>query len=257
MTSKTFGSDGMPVICLFGVAVHEVCLTLMMTSISHPLIFTILLMCDVLENTFCLWSLSRSLNQIKSNKVVPCIETNASSHQRTTSTTRSSSVYNLVRDFDSSISEQERKGVSLFITATLLQRELIETFVPIQAMGIISMLYNLDVKSNALVSRWTSYNEYHRTIMYMGIDFGVEIVVFVLTIVTLRSIFPDVSAWRVLSGLLKMHFYPMVMCMYAGWYFALLLQSTHLGMDTTFRFSWLECGGKENSTWLGGFDWEC
>ncbi|MDC3321367.1 hypothetical protein OAV88_02080, partial [bacterium] len=82
-------------------------------------------------------------------------------------------------------------------------------------------------------------------------------VVFVLTIMMLRKILPDVSAWRVLSGLLKMHMYPMVMGMYAAWYVALLFQSTHFGMDTTFRFSWLECNGKENSTWLGGFEWEC
>ena len=42
MTSKSFGSDGMPVICLLGVGMHEICLTLMMTSISHPLIFGML-----------------------------------------------------------------------------------------------------------------------------------------------------------------------------------------------------------------------
>jgi hypothetical protein len=259
MTSKTFGSDGMPVICLFGVGMHEVCLTLMMTSISHPLIFAMLVLCDVVENTYCLWSLHRTMNIAKNNnKIVPQEDDNELSSRRKTLTIRSSSVYNLVQDLDQSTSKQERQGTALFIAATLLQREMIETFVPIQAMGIISILHKLNVKSNSVVSSWTSNDEYEQTMMYMSIDLGVEIVVFVLTIVTLRMILPNVSAWRVLSGLLKMHFYPMAMYMYAVWYFSLLFQSTQFGMDMTFRFSWLECGGgKENSTWLGGFDWEC
>ena len=257
MTSKSFGSDGMPVICLAGVGMHEVCLTLMMTSISHPLIFAMLILCDVLENAYCLWSLHRTMNIAKSNKIVPQDDDESTSSHRKTLTKRSSSVYNLVRDLDHSTSMQERQGTALFIAATLLQREMIETFVPIQAIGIISVLHKLNVKSNSVVSSWTSNDEYEQTMMYMGIDLGVEMVVFVLTIMMLRKILPDVSAWRVLSGLLKMHMYPMAMFMYTAWYVAILIQSTHLGMDTTFRFSWLECNGKENSTWLGGFEWEC
>ena len=35
-------------------------------------------------------------------------------------------------------------------------------------------------------------------------------------------------------------------------------QSTYAGMDMTMRrFDWLRCKGAENSTWLGGFEWEC
>jgi hypothetical protein len=248
----------MPAICLFGVGVHEVCLTLMMTSISHPLIFGMLVLCDVVENTYCLWSLYQTMNIAKNNnKIVPQEDDDELSSRRKTLTIRSSSVYNLVRDLDHSTSKEERDGTALFIASTLLQREMIETFVPIQAMGIISVLHKLNVKSNSVVSSWISNNEYEQTMMYMGIDLGVEIVVFVLTVMTLRKILPDVSAWRVLSGLLKMHFYPMSMYMYAAWYLALLFQSTQFGMDTTFRFTWLKCGGKENSTWIGGFDWEC
>jgi len=192
----------------------------------------------------------------KSNKIVPR-DDNELSSRRKTLTKRSSSVYNLIRDLDHNTSKHERQGTALFIAATLLQREMIETFVPIQAMGIISILHKLNVKSNSVVSSWISNNEYEQTMMYMGIDLGVEIVVFVLTAMTLRKILPDVSAWRVLSGLLKMHFYPMAIYMYAAWYYTVLIQSTQLGMDTTFRFTWLKCGGKENSTWIGGFDWEC
>ena len=255
MTSKTFGSDGMPVICMGGVGMHEICLTLMMTSISHPLIFGMLVLCDVVENAYCLWSLYRTMNIAKSNKIVP--QDDELSLQRKTLTKRSSSVYNLIRDLDHNTSKHERQGTALFIAATLLQREMIETFVPIQAMGIISILHKFNVKSNSVVSSWTSNDEYQQTMTYIGVDLGVEIVVFVFTIVTLRKILPDVSAWRVLSGLLKMHLYPMAIYMCSAWYFALLFQSTHFGMDTSFRFSWLECNGKTNSTWLGGFDWEC
>jgi hypothetical protein len=255
MTSKTFGSDGLPVICCGGVALHEVTLTLMMTSISHPSIFGMLILCDVVENAYCLWSLHQTMNIAKSKKIVPQDEEMSS--QRKTLTERSSSVYSLVRDLDHSTSKQERQGTALFIAATLLQREMIETFVPIQAMGIISVLHKLNVKSNSVVSSWTSNDEYEQTMMYMGIDLGVEILVFMLTILILSNVLISVSAWRVLSGLLKMHLYPMAMCIFLAWYGPLLFQSTHFGMDMTFRFSWLKCGGKENSTWLGGFDWEC
>ena len=124
-------------------------------------------------------------------------------------------------------------------------------------MGIISILYSLDVKSNSVVSRWESIDEYNQTMMYMGIDLGVEIVVFVFTILVLKKISPDVSAWRVLSGLLKMHMYPMILTMCLAWYVSLVFQCTPFGMDTTFRFSWIKCNGNENSTWIGGFDWKC
>ena len=234
----------------------------MMTSISHPLIFGILVLCDVLENAFCLWSLHRTMSGLstRSNKIAPEQkeeDENVLYSNRKTLTKRSTSVYNLMKDLDATTSTQEREGTALFIAATLLQREMIETLVPIQAMGIISFLYSLDVKSNSVVSRWESVDEYNQTMMYMGIDLGVELLVFAMTILTLKTILPDISAWRVLSGLLKMHAFPMVMNMCAAWYCALLLQSTQLGMDTTFRFSWLKCDGMENSTWVGGFDWEC
>ena len=114
-----------------------------------------------------------------------------------------------------------------------------------------------DPVEDTYVSRWESVDEYNQTMTYMGIDLGVEFSVFALTIVTLKTILPDISAWRVLFGLLKMHAFPMAISMCGVWYCALLFQSTQFGMDTTFRFSWLKCDGKENSTWLGGFDWEC
>ena len=70
VTSKEFGSDGMPVANFFGkffillskpnsvvltyhlsgVAMHEICLCFMITNVKHPIVFVVLVMADVLEN---------------------------------------------------------------------------------------------------------------------------------------------------------------------------------------------------------------
>ena len=127
-----------------------------------------LILCDVLENTFCLWSLHRTLHQQRHhNKIVPQHDADEVCRRKTL-TKRSSSVYNLIQDIDTSTSTQERKGTALFIAATLLQREMVETFVPIQAMGILSILYSLDIKSNSVVSRWDSVEDYNQTMMYIS-----------------------------------------------------------------------------------------
>ena len=60
ITSHTFGSDGMPAVNFVGVMMHEICLSVMITSIKHPLVFVSLVLSDVLENSFCLWSLARN-----------------------------------------------------------------------------------------------------------------------------------------------------------------------------------------------------
>ena len=70
ITSQTFGSDGMPAINFVGVLIHEICLSVMITSIKHPLVFVSLVMSDVLENSFCLWSLARNVKRVN-NRVSP------------------------------------------------------------------------------------------------------------------------------------------------------------------------------------------
>ena len=70
ITSHTFGSDGMPAINFGGVMMHEICLSVMITSIKYPLVFVSLVMSDVLENSFCLWSLARNVRR-SSNRVSP------------------------------------------------------------------------------------------------------------------------------------------------------------------------------------------
>ncbi len=77
ITSRTFGSDGMPPLNFAGVLMHEICLSVMITSIKHPLVFASLVLSDVLENTFCLWSVFISFSQvyhIKSLKYHPFIQ---------------------------------------------------------------------------------------------------------------------------------------------------------------------------------------
>ena len=242
---------------------HEICLSFMMTSINHPLVLVILILADVLENCYCLYSLRRMVSSIKSNKVVPIDSESVVrddceiTTKRKSFTKRTSSVYNLVQDLDSK-SADERRGTALFIAATLLQRELVETIVPIQSLGMISVLYWLNIKSNSLVSGMSN-DEFHQALMYTGIDLGVELLVFVCTIFALRYIFPELNPWRILSGLLKMHAVSMSMIMCAVWIVNLLFQCTYSGMDPLFRFEWLACedNSDSDSTWIGGYEWEC
>jgi hypothetical protein len=240
---------------------HEVCLSFMMTSINHPLVLVTLILADVSENCFCLYSLRRMVSFIHSNKIVPeeseltVGDDSEITTKRKSLTKRTSSVYNLVQDLDKK-SAEERRGTALFIAATLLQRELVETVVPIQSLGMISMLYWLNIKSNSLVSGMSN-EEYHQALMYTGIDLGVEMLVFGFTIFALRYIFPELNPWRILSGLLKMHAVSMAILMCAVWMGNLFFQSTYSGMDPLFRFEWLACEDNANSTWIGGYEWDC
>ncbi len=110
---------------------HEVCLSVMITSIKHPLVFVSLVLSDVLENSFCLWSLAR--NVTSSNRVSPeevRREDNQDGMKRKSLTRRSSNVVSLVLNKE----DVSEKGTALFIAATLLQREAVETLVPIQLL---------------------------------------------------------------------------------------------------------------------------
>ena len=180
-TSYHFGSDGLPVVSFGSVSIHEICLSLMLTNIKHPIVFVTLIMADILENAFCLWSLYRSRAK---QRVVPVGDDETSTDieiPKQTLTKRTSSVYSLAKDLKSKTGKQ-KDGTILFIAATLLQREMVEVVVPLQAMGVITILYIADVKSNSLTASWTDTSEYHQTLMYLGIDIVLEIVVFMVTI---------------------------------------------------------------------------
>jgi hypothetical protein len=251
ITAHTFGSDGMPAINFGGVMMHEICLSVMITSIKHPLVFVSLVLSDVLENSFCLWSLARNTKR-SSNRVSPADDEEEEVKRRKSLTRRSSNVVSLVMSKD----DVSDKGTALFIAATLLQREAVETLVPIQAAAILSLLYQVDVKSNSIVSGWSD-EDWTQNLTYIGVDLSVEIVVFAGTILALRRIYPEFDVWRILRGLLRIHWVEMGMASCVVWVANLLFQSTYAGTDMTMKFSWLGCKDESNSTWVGGFDWEC
>lgn len=93
--------------------------------------------------------------------------------------------------------------------------------------------------------------------MYIGIDLVIELVFFAGTVFVLRRIYPDFDAGRILKGLLRMHWVEMFMLSIGTWSVNFLYQNTYTGMDMSMRFGWLRCNDEANSTWLGGFDWEC
>ena len=235
----------------FGVMMHEICLSVMITSIKHPLVFMSLVLSDVLENSFCLWSLASNMK--RSNRVAPedfQTSIQQQQQQRKSLSRRPSNVVSLVQD-KSNLSDD---GTALFIAATLLQREMVETIVPIQAAGIISFLYILDVKSNSLVNGWTN-TDLFQSMSYIGIDLAVEVAVFACTIFALRRIYPNFSAFRILMGLVRSNSETMLSNTIATWLTILIFQNTLSGFDLTLNFEWLNCDG-ENATWVGGFDWD-
>ena len=215
------------------------------------------MLADVLENVFCLYCIYQTIRR-DGNKIVPSDVSVISNPPRKSLTKRSSSVYSLVQDLkDGSTSNKEKRGTLLFIAAILLQRELVETMVPIQALLVISTLYFVDVKANSVVSNWISAEDYYQAMTYTSIDLAVELVVFVCTILALRRVLPNTSAWKILSGLIRMHTIPMFQMMVLSWTAVLGFQNIFFGVDVTWRFEWVRCNGKSNSTWLGGFNWEC
>ena len=106
-----------------------------------------------------------------------------------------------------------------------------------------------------MVSQWTSRDDYIQALTYLGIDLGVELVVFVGTVLVLNNIYPNFSAFRILMGLVRSSSELMFSSTIASWLLVLLFQNTLFGLDLTLKFEWLDCDG-ENATWIGGFDWD-
>ena len=255
LITNIFGSDYLPILNFMGCMLHESCLSLMITSIKHPLVFVTLVLADVFENAFCLWSLRRS----KTNRVVPLeddIERGSSvAHHKKSLTKRSSSFYSLAKDLRESSDDESSEGTALFIAATLLQREMVETIVPMQAAFVMTILYKSGVRSNSVVSNWDSEEDFHQALMYIGIDLAVELFVFAGSILALRQIYPTFSAFRILMGLVRTTWIVMFTNTTVVWLAILLFQNTLSGLDLSLQFEWLGCDG-ENATWVGGFDWE-
>lgn len=230
----------------------------MIARMEHPLVFSALIFSDVFENAFCLWSLHRI--SLKRNVVSPVNDDiDATNNKRKSLNRRSSNVHSLTKELGG-MSNDERLGTSLFIAATLLQRELVETMVPLQAILVMSILWIADVDSNSLTSSWKDDSDYEDMLMYVGIDFAVEMAVFTLTVAFLNHMFPEISVWRVLRGLVRTHTKSFIMMSVASWLVVLMFQSLYTGMDMTLKFGWLKCtslSSSNSSGWLGGYDWSC
>ena len=165
-------------------------------------------------------------------------------------------MYKIVKDLKTTRSIEKRRGTILFIAATLLQREFVESLVPLQSLVILTFLHSVENKANTVVSEWDEA-AYHQAMKYIGIDLVIELSVFAATVLVLRRLCPELSSWRILSGLIRTNATSYFMVMLDIWMFNLLIQSTFFGVDPTLRFEWLRCDGKENSTWIEGFNWEC
>ena len=118
------------------------------------------------------------------------------------------------------------------------------------------MVSAVGVKSNSIVSGWSD-EDLHQSMMYIGVDLAVEIIVFAGTVLILRRIYPKFDAARILKGLLRMHWVELIMLSVAAWLVNLLYQSAYTGTDMSMRFDWLQCKDPGNTTWMGGFDWVC
>ena len=91
--------------------------------------------------------------------------------------------------------------------------------------------------------------------MYLAIDFGIELVVFMCTVLMLKGVYPEFSAWRILMGLLRSAGLFSLTNSFSVWFSVLFFQNTLSGIDLSLKFEWLGCNG-ENATWIGGFNWE-
>ena len=227
----------------------------MLTGIKHPLVFVVLVSADVMENFYCLLSLYLRLRGSR-NKISP-VQYHDEDENRTglhskSLTKRTSSLYKLLDKV-----EPDNKGTILYIAAVLLQREFVEVIVPIQAFGVLTILYHADVNSNSVTSSWNGSEDYNNAMMYTGIDLCVELFVFMCTILILKCLCPDLSPWRILSGLIRTNFSLMVLFMTSLWMILFNFQCFYYGMDPTFRFEWVKCADDANATWNGGFDWDC
>jgi len=218
---------------------------------KSPIVFASLIFCDVLE--YCLFSLHQTAWGAK-NKIVP-METRETTDWRSTDPSmrkRSTSIFHAVVD----VNQIHKQGTALFIAATLLQRELIETTMPIQAAIILTILYASGAKSNDSVSSWTD-DDYIKTMMYLGLDLFLEGIVFFFTVIILKQIYPRFSAIKIVAGLFRKHKVEFALLTFGSWSTVLLMQSTYSGMDMSLEFSWLDCYDHPNRTWVGGFDWDC
>ena len=143
------------------------------------------------------------------------------------------------------------------ILATLLQREMVEVLVPVQAMLVLTLMYKVTGSAglNGLVQGWddAAYND---ALWYLSLDFGVELGIFLMTLTTVQCVAPSITPLRILPGLFDQHFGTMTGLSFCAWAFVCVTQYTYAGMDFSFEFTWLHRQQCANLTWVGGLRWD-
>ena len=206
-----FGSDGMPVVNFFGVCVHEICLSIMLTNISHPAVFAGLVGFDVLENAVCVWFLAQTVEKAKlarrSASVSPSATAGTGAANRRPSRRRRRTTVHAAIEGLPTAGEAEAHGVTYYIAATLLLREVVEIIVPAQTMLVLSAMHYFSWPGglNGFVQGMDD-EAYNSAMLYLGGDLGLEVLVFAFTIVALWFIFPGMSVYRVIHGMLEQRF---------------------------------------------------
>jgi len=130
--------------------------------------------------------------------------------------------------------------------------------VPVQAFICLTLMYLSDVSSNSLVVDWIDSSDYWESMKYIAIDMVVEIVIYMTTVAALRTISSRIHPFKILRGLLRMHYFEFTLMSFVVWGIMLLFQSSYSGVDMKFDFMWLKsCTNNTSLVWLGGFDWSC
>jgi len=151
----------------------------------------------------------------------------------------------------------------LYIVTMILQREMIEITVPIQAFVALTTMYMSSSKLNAAVFEW-DLDEYISTTTSLAIDMGFEMIIFAFVVAYIKRIFPQISSMRILCGVTSQHGVHILVVTISTWIVNLMFQYTYSGIDMTLGFEWLQCGGRSDfsnvssysTTFLGGYRWE-
>lgn len=138
----------------------------------------------------------------------------------------------------------------MVVMAELVLREFLELVIPALFLIIVSASRRFNVRTNHLVCNLDEASM-SRTQTFLLIDIGIEFVLAVVVGVVLEL--RGHSPLRLLGRLIDTHLYvflPVSVCV-ATFYFQ--LWHSHLGVDLTFSFPWLEDG---HGSWRCGLYWD-
>ena len=68
-----------------------------------------------------------------------------------------------------------------------------------QAAGVLSILYSANMKSNSITSYWSD-KDWTQSMTYIGVDLGVEMVVFAGTVFALKHFIPSLTQGGYFEG---------------------------------------------------------